>query len=171
MAQGKENKSSSYNRKSFKHWVDADHDCQDTRAEILIARSETPVIFKKNNKRNKNCSVVSGKWNDFYYFEILSEAKNIDIDHVVPLKHAWETGAGSWTEEKRKEFANDFENLVITNKKYNRQKGPKTILEWMPVDRKYACKYMGQWMHIKRKYGLTISKTELQYQAMAKCDQ
>lgn len=157
----------SYDRKKFKHWVDLDGDCQNTRNEILIARSNVPVTFKKNKKGD--CVVKSGEWSDFYYFETLSEAQNIDIDHIVPLKHAWTAGANTWTPKKREVFANDHENLVITNKKYNRQKGAKTILEWMPVEKSYACQYIKRWFEIKEKYDLKITQKEIEYSDLSKC--
>lgn len=154
-----------YDRKQFDHWIDEDKDCQNTRQEILIARSLTPA--KLGGKRK--CTVRSGEWKDFYYNETLQKAGEVDIDHVVPLKHAWETGADSWDSEKRRAFANDPENLVITNRKYNRQKGAKTILEWMPIDRSYACRYANQWFLIKEKYKLSISDKEIEYRNTMKC--
>jgi len=156
-----------YKRQAFKHWTDSDHDCQNTRQELLIARSEVPVTFTKK----KNCTVSTGRWNDFYYDEVLTNAREVDIDHVVPLKHAWLTGAETWTKEKRSEFANDLENLVITNKKYNRQKGAKTILEWMPINRDFACQYAKRWFLIKNKYQLLISDEERMNYSLLKCEQ
>lgn len=155
-----------YSRKSFKHWVDTDKDCQNTRHEILIERSLDKVIFK--NK--KQCAVVSGKWQDFYYDEILTKARDVDIDHIVPLKYAWEIGAKSWNNDLRKEFANDPDNLVITNKKYNRQKGAKSFLEWMPANRSYACKYAKQWFKVKEKYSLPVSENEKNNFELLKCE-
>lgn len=159
--------SSRYNRKFFEHWIDSDGDCQNTRAEILMEQSDVPVTFRKSKKGN--CSVLKGSWKDFYYAEVLTDASKVDIDHVVPLKHAWDIGANLWTREKRERFANDPLNLVITNRKYNRQKGAKTILEWMPIDRNYACKYARRWMQIKEKYDLPLSSKEREYVDLLKC--
>lgn len=159
--------SSGYDRKLFEHWIDADGDCQNTRTEILVKESAEPVTFRKSKKGN--CSVLKGRWPDFYYDEVLTDAKLIDIDHVVPLKHAWESGAKAWSDETREKFANDPLNLVVTNRKYNRQKGAKTILEWMPINRAYACKYAERWMTIKKKYELKISSKEHEYYAQMKC--
>ncbi|PIQ60159.1 MAG: HNH endonuclease [Bdellovibrio sp. CG12_big_fil_rev_8_21_14_0_65_39_13] len=156
-----------YNRRAFKHWIDSDHDCQNTRQEVLIARSKVSVTFTKK----KNCTVADGKWADFYFNEELTNAGDVDIDHVVPLKHAWLTGAENWTKMKRTEFANDMDNLVITNKKYNRQKGAKTVLEWMPINRNYACKYFERWFLVKNKYQLSISDEERKNYSLLKCDQ
>jgi hypothetical protein len=159
---------SGYERKLFQHWVDADGDCQNTRVEILIQESKEPVTFRKSKKGA--CSVTKGKWQDFYFDETLTDPKLIDIDHVVPLKHAWDTGASTWTKENREKFANDPLNLVVTNRKYNRQKGAKTILEWMPIKRDYACKYAERWLAIKKKYELSISAQERDYYSQLKCE-
>lgn len=158
-------KSSKYSRNEFKHWIDTDRDCQNTRQELLISRSLAPVTFK--NK--KNCTVASGKWNDFYYPEIHTKAGNVDIDHIIPLKHAWDQGADKWTKERRQEFANDPENLAITNRKYNRQKGAQTPLSWTPINREYNCNYLAQWIRLKKKYSLAIDQKIYQYQKRANC--
>jgi hypothetical protein len=87
--------------------------------------------------------------------------KQIDVDHLIPLKHAYDTGGANWSPEKKEQFANDPENLVITNKKYNRQKGAKGIDQWLPVNKAYACKYVRDWIKVKKKYGLNLLKDEL----------
>lgn len=144
-----------YNRKAFAHWLDEDNDCQNTRHEILISRSLSPVVLNK-----KNCLALTGKWQDFYYNEVLLKSSDIDIDHVVPLRHAFDSGASGWDSKRKAIFANDLENLVITNKKYNRQKGAQTISTWLPIQKDYACKYVKKWFYIKSKYSLSISKEE-----------
>lgn len=156
-----------YKRAYFGSWTDKDKNCLDTRNEILKSRSlvEVQIVRAKSGK----CRVTTGKWRDFYYNEVLTDAGKIDIDHIVPLRHAWETGAASWSGSKRKVFSEDLENLVITNRKYNRQKGAKTILEWMPINRSYACKYALKWFHVKNKYSLQVSQLERDYLARLKC--
>ncbi len=157
-----------YKRKAFKHWADKDKDCRNTRAEVLMARSKVPVSFRVR-KSGKKCTVDSGQWDDFYYNEVLMKASQIDIDHIVPLKHAWESGAANWNPKRREEFANDPENLVVTNLKYNRSKGAQTPLTWMPMDRLYACRYMNKWLYIKKKYGLFIGQKEKNFFSLLKC--
>ncbi len=146
---------SSYQRKNWKHWIDEDRDCQNTRAEILSQRSTAQVVFSKNG-----CTVKRGRWNDYYYPEVLSQAKLIDIDHLVPLKHAHYSGGADWSADKKKHFANDPDNLVITNRRFNRMKGAKGIDQWLPVKIDYACKYTKDWIKIKTKYGLQFSPEE-----------
>lgn len=147
-----------YNRSDWGRWADNNHDCFDTRQEILRSRSEiTPKIKMIKNK----CHVESGLWSDYYFSEKLFSPTEIDIDHLVPLKHAHDAGGSRWSPEMKVEFANDSENLVITNKSYNRKKGSKSIDRWLPIDIVYACKYYRDWMKIKNKYNLAISKEEV----------
>jgi hypothetical protein len=153
-----------YVRKDWPHWSDADTDCQNTRQEILIQRSSIPVRLNK-----KGCTVVSGRWDDFYYPEILTLAKEVDVDHLIPLKHAHDVGGAGWTKEAREKFANDPENLVITFKSYNRAKGAKTIAQWVPLHKDYACKYIRQWIRLKKKYELRLTKPELKTIEASEC--
>ena len=115
--------------------------------------------------------MATGRWNDFYYEEVHTIAKKVDIDHLVPLHHAHQSGGANWSSEKKKEFANDPQNLVITNASYNRQKGAKTPMEWMPVDRRYACRYMEQWFEVKKKYALVVSPRKYEFYRELNCSE
>jgi len=77
-----------YDRKAWKHWVDVDKDCQNTRHEVLLEESLAPVTFKTS----KNCRVVSGNWLGAYSGKVFTDASQLDIDHLVPLKEAHESG-------------------------------------------------------------------------------
>jgi hypothetical protein len=140
----------------FGHWKDFDKDCQNTRHEVLIDKSLVPVKMMK-----KGCKVNTGKWVDFYDGKTIYIAKKIDIDHVVPLKEAYLTGAMSWSKKKRVQFANDPDNLVVTHLKINRSKSDRTPREWLPLDRSYACKFMKKWIAVKKKWNLKIHKNML----------
>ncbi|HLW57617.1 MAG TPA: DUF1524 domain-containing protein [Bacteriovoracaceae bacterium] len=155
-----------YKRKEWhSRWIDEDKDCQNTRAEVLIERSLVPVTF--TNK--KKCTVKSGKWNDYYFPTVLTQAKDIDIDHLVPLYEAHKSGGAQWPKDKKVKFANDPENLVITHKVTNRKKGANTLKTWLPLHYEYACRYYHQWMYIKKKYDLKISSDEVNSLDISKC--
>lgn len=154
---------SRYNRKDWKHWTDNDKNCLNTRQELLKQRSLVKVTMNK-----KGCTVVFGKWNDYYYPEVLVKASSVDVDHVIPLKHAHDSGGAGWAPERKEHFANDPDNLVLTNKKYNRRKGAKTIAEWLPVNAEYACKYVTNWFRLKQKYHLEISREEMKTKSQLK---
>lgn len=145
-----------YSRSDWKHWNDEDGNCLDTRAEILKSRSLVVITMNK-----KGCKVKTGKWKDYYYPEYHMQASKVDIDHLIPLKHAHDVGAAGWSPRQKEKFANDPENLVITNLKYNRQKGAKGIDEWLPRHKIYACKYIKDWLRLKQKYALHLKDAEL----------
>ena len=93
-----------YDRKAWKHWVDADRDCQNTRHEVLIEESQTPVVFKTE----KGCKVVAGSWMGAYSGEVFTDASKLDIDHMVPLKEAHESGGHAWDAYRKRDYANDL---------------------------------------------------------------
>jgi len=139
-----------YKRSSFNHWIDADKDCQTTRAEILIRYNMGVLMFKTD----KNCLVVTGTWVCPYTGNMYYGAKDLDIDHIIPLKWAWEHGASKWTKEKRKRFANDPDNLLAVQASANRQKGAKGLDKWLPSNPEYLNTYIAKWFYLQVKYGL-----------------
>jgi hypothetical protein len=155
-----------YKREEFwGHWADQNHDCKDTRAEVLIRESSQQVKLRKSG-----CTVDSGKWVDFYTGETLTSASNIEIDHVVPVKHAYNSGANTWSYQKRREFYLDNDNLVITSQHNNRSKGMNDFTTWHPVNHQRACEYATKWFRIKKKYGLRISVFETNNLNLLKCE-
>jgi hypothetical protein len=144
-----------YFRNEWQYGKDEKLNCIDTRGEILITRSSIPVVMNKSK-----CTVKLGKWADYYYPEVYTSASLVEIDHLVPLKNANDNGGYSWSQQKKMEFANDPENLVITKKSYNRIKGASGIDRWLPVNISYACKYVSDWIKIKKKYSLKLSGPE-----------
>lgn len=99
----------SYSRSAFGHgWDDSDGDCQDSRAEALIQMSSTPVRFATDRR----CRVVTGRWISPFSGNVIQNASEADIDHVVPLKWAWDRGANHWSDANRERFANDPVNLL-----------------------------------------------------------
>lgn len=145
-----------YNRKQWKHWIDEDKDCQNTRHEILIKYSEEPVQFKTD----RNCRVVIGKWTGLYTGKVFGLASMLDIDHVIPLKHAHQSGGHAWSSLQKRAFANDYENLLAVDKSANRSKGAKGPAKWKPSDRGVWCAYAERWRYLKSKYDLSVSAKE-----------
>lgn len=145
-----------YDRSDWPHWTDADGDCQDTRAEVLITTSRVPVKFK----RNRGCVVTWGQWLDPYTGQMFDKASDLDIDHIVPLKEAHVSGGYAWTREQRRAFANDPENLVPVSADANRQKGASDPSSWLPDPPEVQCQYLRQWVLIKEKYQLDADEKE-----------
>ncbi|WP_212652715.1 HNH endonuclease family protein [Marinomonas sp. CT5] len=141
-----------YSRDEFgRGWADEDKDCQNTRQEILISLSTAPVRFSDD----RECRVTFGRWISMYSGEVIFDASKIDIDHIVPLKWAWDNGADKWSKEKREQFANDPVNLVAVEASLNRQKGAKGLDEWQPP--KNQTQYKARYERVLKKYGIQIT--------------
>ena len=93
-----------YDRDDYKHWIDEDGDCQDTRVEVLIAENQGTISFSTSS----SCKVVSGSWFDPFTNTTFTEASSLDVDHMVPLKEAHESGAFEWSSEKKQKYAKIF---------------------------------------------------------------
>jgi len=148
--------SEGYERKLFgKDWIDADKNGCNTRAEVLIAEA----VVKP--KVGKNCSLTGGKWVSAYDAKIITDASKLDVDHLVPLKEAWRSGAWAWTPKQRQDYANDLTDsraLIAVTLNSNRSKLDKDISDWLPAIDK--CGYIKNWVAIKMRYSLTFDEGE-----------
>jgi hypothetical protein len=113
-------------------------------------------------KQQKQCLVVSGLWIGLYPGNIFSNARQLDIDHVVPLKEAHISGASGWTKEMKRQFANDEDNLLAVSRSANRSKGAKDPAQWMPKNEAFHCEYIKKWVAVKEKYILYMDRNEQQ---------
>lgn len=146
-----------YNRALFKHWVDANKNGCDTRAEVLISESRKKVT------RQGKCTIVSGDWLSIYDNSVVKVGSKLDVDHLVPLAEAWRSGASSWTASSREAFANDLSlsyALVAVSASSNRSKGDKDPASWLPEYSPSVCKYVGSWIAVKYRWGLTMDPQE-----------
>jgi hypothetical protein len=150
----------SYNRDLFGDgWIDADHDCQDTRAEVLIAESATPVTFTTA----ASCTVLNGTWVDPWSGITTYVARSLDIDHTVPLANAWRSGAWAWSPAERVAYANDLTDsghLIGIPLGENRSKGDDGPEAWKPPNPSAWCQYARTWTTIKKRWNLTASPEE-----------
>ena len=144
-----------YQRSAFGHgWDDTDRDCQDSHAEALISTSTTPVRFADG----KRCRVVTGRWISPFTGEVIQNASNIEIDHVVPLALAWERGAWRWSDERREQFANDPVNLLPVEDSLNSSKQHRGPDEWLPPSGQ--CGYVARFVRVVKKYELSPTSDE-----------
>lgn len=98
-------------------------------------------------------------WISVYDGITVTDAGKPDIDHMVPLANAWRSGAGSWTAERRKAFANDLPRpqLLAVSAATNRSKGDQGPDEWQPPAKGYWCTYATAWTNVKSTYQLTVT--------------
>ncbi|TFK51402.1 hypothetical protein OE88DRAFT_1718855 [Heliocybe sulcata] len=146
--------SPAYARSEFKTWDTISGAC-DTR-ETVLKRDGTSVVT------DSSCKATSGTWVSPYDNVSTKTPSDLDIDHVVPLKEAWISGARSWTAARRESFANDLTRpqLVAVTDNLNESKGDKDVAEWMPPLKSYQCTYVRAWVTVKHYYDLTIDADE-----------
>lgn len=155
-----------YDRKLWKHWIDADHDCQDARVEVLIAESYGEVAFEDA----RGCEPESGEWQCPYTGKLLRESHLLDVDHLVPLANAHRSGGGTWSAERRMQYANDLSqpyHLIAVDYAANRSKGDKGPEAWLPPSEEFRCTYVREWVAVKERWGLGMSDAEAEVIAAA----
>ena len=149
---------SGYVRELFPHWKDLDGDSCDTREEVLIRDSLTKVQVDPFG-----CEVVAGDWLSPYDGARWSDKSNIDIDHVVALKEAWDSGAWAWTTAQRTLFANDLSDartLLAVTDSVNQSKSDKDPSNWLPPLASYHCTYISDWVSVKARWKLSMDQSE-----------
>jgi hypothetical protein len=152
-----EGSSTGYEREAFGDGWDVDAEGCDTREVVLAEESTAPVV------RRDDCSVASGQWSSLYDGATTRDAGDLEIDHMVPLAEAWDSGAAAWTHERRELYANDLRRqgaLVAVTAETNQSKSDRDPAEWMPPDRDAWCPYARAWIVQKHAWGLTIDPAE-----------
>lgn len=148
-----------YSRTQFVHWIDADNNGCDTRAEVLIRQSITPVVRTSPS----NCTVVSGQWKSWYDGATWTAASDVDIDHFVPLSEAWKSGAYGWTAAQRQAYANDLDfplSLVAVTDNVNQSKSDSDPAKWLPPLSSTWCMYATDWVLVKYRWHLSVDTAE-----------
>ncbi len=151
---------SGYDRDLFDHWVDADGDRCDARREVLIAEA---VIAPRVGS---SCSLSGGEWYSVY--DGITESgsgSGFDVDHLVPLAEAWDSGAYNWDSDTRRRYANDLgyeHSLVAVSSSSNRQKGADDPADWLPPLVSARCWYAEAWIAVKTRWELSVDTAELQ---------
>ena len=147
-----------YARSKFKHWSDLDKNGCNTRNDVIIAEA----LVKP--KVDKGCKIVkdTGKWYSAYDGATVTNFSALDVDHMVPLAEAWDSGAVKWDAAKREVYANDMgdpNSLIAVTAATNRSKSDQDPAEWLPA--KDVCTYLKNWVHVKIRWSLTVDEKEL----------
>ncbi len=148
-----------YDRDLFRHWIDSDDDGCNTRREVLIAEAtEKPSVVG-------DCDLVGGVWYSIYDDVTTTDSGDFDIDHFIPLKEAWDSGAHSWSASQRRAFANDLSNpqaLIAVTASSNRSKSDRDPADWLPPNQSYHCQYITDWVSVKVFWNLSVDEREFQ---------
>jgi hypothetical protein len=144
-----------YSRDLFPHWIDADGDGCSTRDEVLIAEADdTPTV-------GPDCDLGGGRWFSYYDRVSWTDTGRLDIDHLVPLAEAWDSGARRWKPRTRRAFANDLgdrRSLVAVTDSVNQSKGDRDPDEWLPEHG--DCRYLREWVAVKHRWRLKVDRAE-----------
>ena len=150
--------SGGYSRSLFVHWADLDGNGCSAREDVLIDESLT-----KAQVDPYGCKVIEGDWVSAYDGVETTTPSEFDIDHVVALKEAWESGAWEWSPTARKLYANDLTDdrtLRAVSASSNRSKSDKDPSNWLPPSSSDLCRYLGDWVAIKARWNLTMDRSE-----------
>lgn len=140
-------------------WLDVDRNGCDTRDDIL-ARDLTQVV------RAGSCRVLRGTLDDHYTGRAIAFVRGaktsalVQIDHIVPLLDAWETGAQKLTQQQRIQLANDPLNLLAVDGRSNQQKSAGDAATWLPANKSFRCEYVARQISVKSAYGLWVTRAE-----------
>ena len=148
-----------YARSQFPHWSDPDRNGCDARNDTL-KRDLTNITYKVGTR---DCKVIAGQLLDPFSGKVITFLATkvvIDIDHVVALSNAWQTGAAYFDKNKRSQIANDPLNLLAVDSKLNRQKGDGDAATWLPPSKAFRCEYVARQVAVKAKYGLWVTQPE-----------
>jgi len=140
-------------------WLDADHNGCDTRNDVL-ARDLTAIVT------SGPCTITSGILVSPYTTATIDFVRGNDtsalvqIDHLVALSNAWQTGAQQLSQEQRIALANDPLNLLAVDGRSNSQKGDGDTATWLPANTGIRCGYVARQVSVKAAYGLWVTRAE-----------
>lgn len=139
-------------------WTETDS-C-DTRNRIL-ERDLVDITYGDDG-----CTILSGTLPDPYtgkripFIRGQTTSDDVQIDHVVSLSNAWQTGAQQLDITERVLFANDPLNLTATEGRINQQKGDADAASWLPPNKAYRCSYVARQVLVKHEYDLWVTPAE-----------
>jgi hypothetical protein len=156
-----------YDREQFgPAWSDVDHNGCDTRNDIL----NRDLADKQWRPGTHDCVVIAGTIVDPYTAKPIqfekAHAIALQIDHVVALSDAWQTGAQQLSASARLQFANDPVNLLAVDGPTNESKGDSDAASWLPPNKRFRCTYVARQIAVKARYELWV--TEAEHDALAR---
>lgn len=131
-----------------------------TTREIILHRDLTGVVIKDV------CTIESGTLQDPYTGKTIqfthANSAVVQIDHVVALSNAWQTGAQQLTPDVREQLANDPLELLAVDGPANQAKGDADAATWLPKNKLFRCPYIARQITVKQKYHLWVTEAEKQ---------
>lgn len=130
-----------------------------TRERVLIDESRRPAQVDVYR-----CTVVAGDWMSLYDGYTTDDPGELEVDHVVALAEAWDSGAARWSDELRHEFANDIAfdgSLRAVTAASNRAKSDRDPASWQPSSDRAWCAFATDWVNVKVRWALTADEAEV----------
>ena len=153
-----------YNRDAFDEGQDLDGDCVRTRHEVLFEEGLDTTL--------DGCKVVAGTWFDPFTGLTFTNPQDLEVDHVVSLDDAWDSGAWTFTPEQLTAFGNQMGNLNAIEADENQRKANLGPANYVPANTEFLCNYLVQYASVKIAWGLTITPEDYAAveQGLATCD-
>lgn len=132
----------------------------------MLARDLTDTLVQDG------CRVTAGTVIDPYtgveiaFVRGVSTSALVQIDHLVALSNAWQTGAQQLTKQQREALANDPLNLLAVDGPTNSSKGDGDAATWLPPLKSFRCEYVARQVSVKAHYGLWVTPAE--YEAITR---
>jgi hypothetical protein len=149
-----------YSRDQFgSGWKDLG-DC-DVRNHVL-QRDMTDV----QTSSTTDCTVQHGTLQDPYTGRTIQFTRGsgtssmVQIDHVVALSDAWQTGAQQLAPDVRAQLANDPLELLAVDGPANQAKSDGDAATWLPSNKSFRCAYVARQVAVKVKYQLWMTSGE-----------
>ena len=134
----------------------------DTWHGLMVAdESPCPDYNRKRDYVDTEQAVVARQGpRSLYTGRKFDDLRDSQVDHIVAIREADESGLCRADRLKRHRFAYDLDNLTLASGKVNRQKGKRDAAEWLPPMNQ--CWFAERVIAIKLKYGLTVDRVEMQ---------
>jgi hypothetical protein len=140
-------------------WQDVNQNGCDTRNDIL-ARDLTVLVL--DGSCEVQTGTLLGPFTGLTINFVRGQATSslVQIDHVVALSNAWQTGAQQLSQEQRVALANDPLNLLAVDGVTNSRKGDGDAATWLPPLKSFRCTYVAQQISVKAIYALWVTAAE-----------
>lgn len=148
-----------FHRAQWGEWTDDDGNCRDTRADVLIAESEIPVTFADDAQ----CVVAGGRWLDPFTGDVVTDAADMVVEPIVPLREAHENGGADWSKQQRSAYYNyraETRHLMAMSRESRDERGQRSPDLWRPLDWSRWCDYASNWAGIKNHWNLSADRSE-----------
>ena len=151
---------SGYDRDDWPHWRDTNGSGCNSRQDLLIM-----YAYNNNDEGDEtidvtDCVVADGNWFSWYDATETSNSSSLDVDHIVSLAEAYDSGGANWSRSQKQEFANYLGNLILTSASTNRSKSDKDLGEWKPPYQAVWCVTAQQTVLVKSTFGLSVDQRE-----------